>query len=226
MMLSIPGLLSGEDLLACRQTLASAVWEDGRTTAGHLAAGVKNNLQLPLASAEAKQLGDLILSRLGQCPLFIAAALPLRVLPPRFNRYEGGGTYGNHVDNALFRMPGSDEYVRSDISCTVFLNDPADYDGGDLVIEDSYGAHRVKLAAGDMVLYPSSSHHRVEPVTRGTRLASFFWTQSLVPSELNRRTLFELDSAIQKLSVDHPDHAAIAELTGVYHNLLRQWSVT
>jgi PKHD-type hydroxylase len=226
MMLSVSGLLSREDLQTCRQILATAPWEDGRATAGHLAVQVKSNLQLPVDSPEAGQLGDLILQKLGQCPTFIAAALPLRVLPPRFNRYEGGGAYGNHIDNALFRVPGADAYVRTDISCTVFLNDPEDYDGGELIVEDSYGEHLVKRPAGDIVIYPGTSHHRVEPVTRGMRLASFFWTQSLVPSELNRRTLFELDSAIQKLTADHPGHASIAELTGVYHNLLRQWSST
>lgn len=226
MILSIPGLLSPDDLRECRRILTEAAWEDGRATAGHLAVKVKDNLQLPLDSPAAKQLGTLILTRLGQCPLFIAAALPLRVLPPRFNRYEGGGTYGNHVDNALFRLPGEDVYVRTDISCTIFLNEPEEYDGGELVIEDSYGDHRVKLRAGDMVVYPGTSHHRVTPVTKGARLASFFWTQSLVPSEIGRRTLFELDSAIQKLTADHPDHPSVAELTGVYHNLLRQWSVT
>lgn len=226
MMLTVSGLLSREDLETGHALLARASWEDGRATAGHLAAGVKNNGQLPLDSAEARELGELILFRLGQCPTFIAAALPLRVLPPRFNRYEGGGTYGNHIDNALFRMPGSNDYVRADVSCTVFLSDPDDYEGGELVVEDSYGEHRVKLSAGDMVIYPGTSHHRVEPVTGGTRLASFFWTQSLVPSQLHRQSLFELDNAIQQLAFDHPEHASVANLTGVYHNLLREWSVT
>lgn len=226
MMLAIPSVLSAEDLTEIHQMLAAAQWQDGRTTAGHLAAQVKSNLQLPLDSPAARQIGQLILTRIGQCPLFIAAALPLRVLPPRFNRYEGGGTYGPHVDNALFRIPGEDAYVRTDISCTLFLNDPDDYDGGELVVEDSYGDHRVKLPAGDMVIYPGTSHHHVTPVTSGVRLASFFWTQSLVPSEISRKTLFELDSAIQHLTADHPDHPSIAGLTGVYHNLLRQWSVT
>lgn len=226
MMLSVSGLLSREELDTCRAILAKASWEDGRTTAGLLASGVKNNGQLPLDSAEAHQLGELILFRLGQCPIFIAAALPLRVLPPRFNRYEDGGTYGSHIDNALFRVPGSAEYVRADVSCTIFLSDPDDYEGGELVIDDSYGEHRVKLPAGDMVIYPGNSHHRVEPVTNGARLASFFWTQSLVPSQLHRKSLFELDSAIQKLALDHPGHTSVADLTGVYHNLLREWSVT
>lgn len=226
MMLQIPALLSGDDVRLCREILDQADWQDGRVTAGHQAVAVKSNLQLPIDGPEARKIGHLILERLGQCPLFIAAALPLRVLPPRFNRYEGGGAYGNHVDNALFRIPNSDQYVRTDISCTVFLNDPVEYDGGELVVEDSYGDHRVKLSAGDMVIYPGTSHHRVTPVTRGVRLASFFWVQSLIQSEVQRKTLFELDNAIQRLAADHPDHASVAPLTGVYHNLLRQWSVT
>ncbi|SCW94268.1 PKHD-type hydroxylase [Sphingobium faniae] len=226
MMLQIPELLSDTDVKQLRDALDRAAWEDGRATAGHQAANVKSNLQLPLDSPVAREWGNLILDRLGRTPLFIAAALPLRVLPPRFNRYEGGGAYGNHIDNALFRTPGADAYVRTDISCTLFLNDPDEYEGGELVVEDSYGDHRVKLPAGDMIIYPGTSHHRVTPVTKGVRLASFFWTQSLVPSEIQRRTLFELDSAIQQLSADHPGHASISPLTGVYHNLLRQWSVT
>lgn len=225
MMLRIPALLSSADIQQCREALNRAAWQDGRLTAGHQSVHVKSNLQLPLDSPAARELGNLILDRLGRCPLFIAAALPLRVLPPRFNRYEGGGTYGNHIDNALIRIPGADTYVRTDISSTVFLNDPDDYEGGELVVEDSYGDHRVKLPAGDMVIYPGTSLHRVTPVTKGARLASFFWTQSLVPSEVQRRTLFELDNAIQQLAGDHPGHASIDPLTGVYHNLLRQWSV-
>lgn len=224
MMLHIPGVLSPDDVAQARAALAQAEWEDGRATAGHLAARAKANLQLPLDSAVGSALGQRILERLGQTPLFIAAALPLRVLPPRFNRYEGGGTYGSHIDNALFRLPGTDTYVRTDISSTLFLSDPHEYDGGELVVEDSYGAHRVKLAAGDMVLYPGTSHHHVTPVTRGTRLAAFFWTQSLVPAEADRRSLFEMDQAIQALAADQPDHPSIAALTGVYHNLLRRWS--
>jgi PKHD-type hydroxylase len=226
MMISVPALLSADDLELCRQVLAAADWEDGRTTAGHQALNVKRNLQLPLDSAAAKQIGDLILTRLGQCPIYIASALPLRVLPPRINRHEDGGTYGNHIDNALIRIPGADQYVRTDVSCTVFLNNPEEYEGGELVVEDTYGEHRVKRPAGDMIIYPGTSHHRVEPVTSGVRFASFFWTQSLVASETNRRTLFELDGAVQRLAADQPDHPSVAELTGVYHNLLRQWSTT
>jgi PKHD-type hydroxylase len=226
MMLLIPQILSADDLRYCRDLLTQAQWQDGRVTAGHQAVAVKSNLQLPLDSAAARDLGNLVLDRIGRSPLFIAAALPLRVLPPRFNRYEGGGAYGNHIDNALFRVPGADAYVRTDISSTLFLNEPDEYEGGELVVEDSYGEHRVKAAAGDMVIYPGTSHHRVTPVTKGARLASFFWTQSLVPSEVQRRTLFEMDSAIQKLTADHPGHESITALTGIYHNLLRQWSIT
>lgn len=226
MMLHIPGVLSPADVAQMREALEAAEWEDGRVTAGHLAVRTKANLQLPVESPLAVALGQRILERLGQTPLFIAAALPLRVLPPRFNRYEGGGTYGSHIDNALFRMPGTDTYVRTDLSSTVFLSEPDSYEGGELVVEDSYGAHRVKLAAGDMVLYPGTSHHHVTPVTRGARLAAFFWTQSLVPAEADRRSLFEMDQAIQTLAGEQPDHPSVAALTGVYHNLLRRWSVT
>lgn len=225
-MFKIPALLSQDELREFRSVLEAAEWQDGRVTAGHQASRVKSNLQLPLDGPEAKQLGAIILERLGRNPLFIASVLPLKVLAPRFNRYEGGGTYGNHIDNALFPIPETGAYVRTDVSCTLFLNEPEEYEGGELVVQDSFGEHRVKLPAGDMVVYPGTSHHRVTPVTAGKRLASFFWTQSLIPSDIQRRTLFELDSAIQRLSADHPDHASIAELTGVYHNLLRQWSVT
>jgi len=224
MMLHIPGVLGPADLERARALLREAEWQDGDATAGPLARRVKANHQLPLDSAIGAAVGQRILERLGETPLFIAAALPRRVLPPRFNRYEGGGTYGRHIDNALFRVPGTDDYVRSDISCTLFLSDPDEYDGGELVVEDSYGAHRVKLPAGDMVLYPGTSHHYVTPVTRGARLAAFFWTQSLVPAEADRRSLFEMDQAIQALAAEQPDHPSVAALTGVYHNLLRRWS--
>lgn len=225
MMIRIPAVLTAEEVRDCRSLLEQADWQDGRATAGHQAIRVKSNSQLPLDSPLAQKLGNLILQKLGQCPLFIASVLPLRILPPRFNRYEGGGTYGSHIDNALFPLPGTGDYVRTDISSTLFFSDPDEYEGGELVVEDHYGDHRVKLPAGDMVVYPGTSHHLVTPVTRGARYASFFWTQSMVPSEVQRRTLFELDTAIQRLTADHPDHASIAELTGVYHNLLRQWSV-
>lgn len=226
MMIRLSQFLTTEEVAQCRVALSEAQWEDGSATAGHRAVLAKRNLQLPLDSPVAQELGALILDRLGRNALFIASALPLRVLPPRFNRYEGGGTYGTHIDNALFRIPGDDAYVRTDISCTVFLCNPDDYTGGELIIEDSYGEQKVKLPAGDAVLYPGTSHHRVTPVTSGVRLASFFWVQSLIASEVQRRTLFELDSAIQQLVADHPDHASIDPLTGVYHNLLRQWATT
>lgn len=226
MLVEIPELLSRKEVADARTALAAAEWEDGRATAGHRAAEVKRNRQLPLDHPVARQLGEVILDRLARTPLFVAATLPLKVLPPRFNRYEGGGTYGNHVDSAIFPIPGTQVHVRSDVSATLFLSEPDDYDGGELVIEDSFGRQRVKLAAGHLITYPGSSLHRVEPVTRGTRFAAFFWTQSLVAEAERRRTLFELDSAIQALTGDHPEHPSIDRLTGVYHNLLRQWSST
>lgn len=226
MVVEIPELLSKAEVEEARAALMAADWVDGRTTAGHRAQNVKRNGQLSPDNPLARKLSDLILDRLARTPLFIAAALPLRILPPKFNRYEGGGAYGNHVDNAIFPVPGTMQHVRSDISSTLFLSDPDDYDGGDLVIEDMFGEHRVKLPAGHLIVYPGSSLHRVTPVTRGTRLAAFFWTQSLVAADERRRTLFQLDNAIQSLSADHPDHASVDELTNVYHNLLRQWSTT
>ncbi|HZV18129.1 MAG TPA: Fe2+-dependent dioxygenase [Sphingobium sp.] len=226
MLVHIPQLFSGDEVREARALLESADWQDGRATAGHRAAGVKRNRQLPLDHPVARTLGDRIIERLARTPLFIAAALPLRILPPRFNRYEGGGTYGNHVDNAIFPIPGTAERVRTDISTTLFLSDPGTYDGGELVIEDVFGAQSVKLPAGDAVIYPGSSLHRVEPVTRGVRYASFFWTQSLVRSDEQRRILFDLDCAIQQLSGDHPEHETLDGFTAVYHNLLRQWSDT
>jgi len=226
MLVQIPQLLSADEVREARALLEGADWEDGRATAGHRAASVKRNLQLPLDHPVARTLAQRIVDRLARTPLFIAAALPLRILPPRFNRYEGGGTYGNHVDNAIFPFPGTAERVRTDISTTLFLSDPSDYDGGDLVIEDMFGTHSIKLPAGDAVVYPGSSLHRVEPVTRGVRFASFFWTQSLVRSNEQRRILFDLDCAIQQLTVDQPEHETLDGFTAVYHNLLRQWSET
>ncbi|WP_021027977.1 Fe2+-dependent dioxygenase [Comamonas sp. B-9] len=224
MLLRIPALLTPKDVEQCRATLAQIDWQDGKATAGHLAMKVKDNQQLPLDSQAGMQMGNLILDRLGHNPLFLAAALPAKVLPPRFNRYAAGGTYGNHIDNALFNMPGSAIRVRSDVSTTVFFSDPDEYDGGELVIEDLYGEQTVKLAAGDAIVYPGDSMHRVNPVMRGVRLASFFWTQSLVRSDAQRRLLFDLDQSIQMLERDHPSHPRIAALSGTYHNLLRMWS--
>lgn len=226
MVIEIPELLTKEEVAEARAALLAAEWVDGRATAGHRAQTVKRNAQLAPENPLAQKLSQLILDRLARTPLFIAATLPLRILPPKFNRYEGGGTYGNHVDNAIFPIPGTAQHVRSDISSTLFFSDPDDYDGGELVIEDMFGEHRVKLPAGHLIVYPGSSLHRVTPVTRGARLAAFFWTQSLVASDERRRTLFQLDNAIRSLSADHPDHASVDELTNVYHNLLRQWSTT
>lgn len=224
MLLRIPSLLTPEEVRQCRQALEAADWQDGRATAGHLAAQVKSNGQLPLDHPVAGQLGNLILDKLGRNPLFLSAALPLRVLPPRFNRYETGDTYGNHIDNALFVIPGTAIKVRSDISTTVFFSDPDEYDGGELVVEDTFGQQSIKLAAGDAIVYPGTSLHRVNPVTRGTRYASFFWTQSLVKSAEQRRMLWDLDQSIQQLTADHPGHAKLSALSGTYHNLLRMWS--
>lgn len=226
MVIEIPELFDAAEAAEIRASLEAADWSDGRATAGHRAARVKENQQLALDDPLARQLADRVLSRLSRSPLFIAAALPARVLQPRFSRYDGRGHYGNHVDNAIFPIPGTGEHLRSDISGTLFLSDPGDYDGGELVIEDMFGAHSVKLAAGSLVVYPGSSLHRVMPVTRGTRIVSFFWTQSFVASAEKRRLMFELDGAIQQLAADHPDHASVDTLTQVYHNLLRQWSAT
>jgi PKHD-type hydroxylase len=226
MLLQIPDLLTPAEIADARRSLAEATWEDGRGTAGHRAALVKNNQQLPLDHPTAKRLGDLIIDRLGQTPLFIASALPLRVLQPRFNRYENSGAYGSHVDSAIFPIPGTALRVRTDISSTLFLSDPDDYEGGELVIEEPFGERRIKLPAGHMIVYPGNSLHHVTPVTSGVRYAAFFWTQSMVRDEQQRRTLYDLDVAIQGLSADHPGHASIDGLTSVYHNLLRQWADT
>lgn len=226
MMLRIPDVLTPDQVKQCRQALEQAEWADGRETAGYVAAGVKSNRQLPLDHPVARQIGELILNRLSQNPAFISGVLPQRVLPPRFNRYEGGGEYGDHIDNAIFGVPGSPQRVRSDISATLFFSEPDDYDGGELTVQDSYGSHRVKLPAGHMVVYPGASLHHVTPVTRGVRFAAFFWIQSLVREDHRRALLLELDNAIQSVAQTQPEHKAIARLTGVYHNLIREWSDT
>ncbi|QDK32120.1 MULTISPECIES: Fe2+-dependent dioxygenase [Sphingomonadaceae] len=226
MVIEIPELFRPEEVRELRAALETADWADGRATAGHRAARVKDNEQLPLDHPLARELAERVQTRLYQTPLFIAAALPQRVLQPRFSRYDGRGHYGNHVDNAIFPIPGTGEHLRSDVSSTLFLSDPDEYDGGELVIEDMFGTHTVKLPAGHMIVYPGSSLHRVTPVTRGVRFVSFFWTQSFVASPERRRLLLELDGAIQSVATDHPEHGSIDTLTQVYHNLLRQWSVT
>lgn len=224
MILEIPALFSPDEVREMRAQLEDADWTDGRVTAGHRAARVKENEQLALDDPLARALADRVLERLGQSPTFIAAALPRRVLQPRFSRYDGHGRYGNHVDNALFPVPGTGDYVRSDVSSTLFLSDPDEYAGGELVIEDTFGTQSIKLPAGHLIVYPSSSLHRVAPVTGGQRFVAFLWTQSFVASAEQRRMLFELDGAIQTLGSDHPDHASLDGLSHVYHNLLRHWS--
>ena len=224
MLLTIPDILSGDQVLSARDMLEKAEWVDGRGTAGPQSARVKRNQQLSEGSAVADALGDMILTALQRNALFVSAALPLRVFPPLFNRYEGGHAFGNHIDNAIRQIGGTGHRIRTDLSATVFLADPAEYDGGELVVEDNYGVHKVKLPAGDMVLYPASSLHSVTPVTGGARVASFFWIQSMVRDDGRRTLLFDLDVAIQQLSRDVPAHPSIVQLTGVYHNLLRQWA--
>jgi PKHD-type hydroxylase len=223
MLLTIPKVLAPDQLKRCREQLAAASWVDGRATAGHQGAQVKDNRQLPENSPVARDLGDLILAALERHPLFISATLPSRVYPPLFNRYEGGQQFGEHVDNAVRLLPGAGMKIRTDISTTLYLNEPEEYDGGELLIEDTYGAHSVKLAAGDMVVYPASSLHRVTPVIRGTRLASFFWEQSMIRDDGQRTLLFDLDTSIQRLNATGADEAARVRLTGCYHNLLRMW---
>ena len=224
MLLHIPNVLTPEQLQHIRHELDHADWTDGRQTVGAQGAQVKRNLQLPEHSPVREALGQLILDALSRHPLYHAAALPLRTLAPRFNRYEAGGHYGFHVDGAVMALPDGGQ-LRSDISCTLFLAEPDEYDGGELIINDTYGEHEAKLPAGDLVLYPSSSLHEVRPVTRGARLAAFFWIQSLVRDDGRRRLLFDLDVAIQALTAKpDTDRATLLSLTGIYHNLLRQWS--
>lgn len=223
MLLQIPDVLTPEQVALALQRLDDAAWVNGRVTAGHQSARVKDNGQLPEEHPVARELGDMILKSLGRNPLFLSAALPLRVFPPLFNRYESGQAFGSHVDNAI-RHAANGVRLRTDLSATLFLSDPDDYEGGELLVEDTYGVHSVKLQAGHMVLYPSTSLHNVQPVTRGTRLASFFWIQSMVREDSERTLLFDLDTAIQRLTVDLPDHPAAVQLTAVYHNLLRRWA--
>lgn len=225
MLIAIPDLLDAATLADLRATIDAAEWIDGNATSGHQSALAKQNEQLPEESAAAKAGGKVILDALGRSPLFFAAALPLKVFPPLFNRYGVGQTFGVHVDSAIRIQRGTDFRIRSDLSMTVFLEDPAAYDGGELVIEDQFGVQRVKLPAGHAILYPSSSLHKVEPVTRGRRVASFFWLQSMVRDDGVRRILFDLDQSVQRLTgqLGGTDRSVI-ELTGVYHNLLRRWA--
>ena len=224
MLLQIPEVLSAEQILGGRKVLESNDWVDGRITAGHQSARAKDNLQLPEDNEDARQLGNTILQALENNPLFMAAALPLKVFPPLFNRYQDGQSFGNHVDNAIRQVTGTPHRVRTDLSATLFFSNPDEYDGGDLVVEDTYGVHSVKLPAGHLILYPASSLHHVRPVTRGARLASFFWIQSMVRDDGERTILFDLDVAVQRLMSDVPDHPSVVELTSLYHNLLRRWA--
>lgn len=228
MLLHVPQVLTAEQVAHCRARLAQADWADGRITAGHQSAKAKDNVQLPETDPVARELGALVLEALARNSTFFSAALPQRIYPPLFNRYGGGQSFGFHVDNAVRydRSRGGAEPVRTDLSATVFLSAPDEYDGGELVIEDTYGDQSVKLAAGDLVLYPGTSLHRVTPVTRGERVASFFWVQSLLREDAQRRLMFELDVSIRRLTKDVPEHPALVQLTGVYHNLLRRWADT
>lgn len=225
MMIAIPQLLDAQGVAAVRAIIDKAEWVDGNVTSGHQSALAKKNRQLPEDSAAAREAGRIILVALGRSPLFIAAALPLKIFPPLFNSYAGGDTFATHVDNAVRIQRGTEFRVRSDLSATLFLEEPGSYDGGELTVEGQFGVQQVKLPAGDMILYPASSLHRVEPVTRGRRVASFFWIQSMVRDDGARQTLFDLDSSIQALAATQGhDHPAIVRLTGVYHNLLRRWA--
>jgi len=224
MLLQIPDVISAEQVAQAREMLDASQWVDGRVTAGHQSAMAKHNLQLPEEHPVARQLGEMILGALQRNSLFIAAALPLRVFPPLFNKYQAGQSFGNHVDNAIRQVAGTAVRIRTDLSATLFLAEPDEYEGGELLVEDTYGVHSVKLPAGHLVLYPSSSLHNVRAVTRGARIASFFWIQSMLRDDAERTLLFDLDTAIQRLTVDIPDHPAALQLTGVYHNLLRRWA--
>jgi len=224
MLLQVPDVLTPEQVAQCRQTLEQAEWIDGRITAGYQSARTKDNLQLPEDHPAARQLGELILATLQNNALFMAAALPLKVFPPLFNRYQGGQSFGTHVDNAVRQVTGTPHRVRTDLSATLFFTGPDEYDGGELLVEDTYGTHNVKLPAGNLILYPSTSLHHVRPVTRGARIASFFWIQSMVRDDGQRTLLFDLDMAIQRITQDVPDHPSAVQLTGVYHNLLRRWA--
>jgi PKHD-type hydroxylase len=220
----ISQVLTAAQISNAHGLLAKAEWVDGAVTAGHQAAHAKNNMQVRGDHPVARELGDMILGALQNNLHFISAALPLKIFPPLFNRYEGGQAFGNHIDNAVRHVPGTPHRVRTDVSATLFLTAPDQYEGGELLVEDAYGVHKVKLPAGDLILYPAGSLHRVTPVTGGVRLASFFWIQSMVRDEGARTLLFDLDTSIQQVGRDFANHPAVLQLTGVYHNLLRRWA--
>jgi len=223
-LLQVPDLLTIEQVAHARRLLEAADWVDGRVTAGRQSAQVKDNLQLPEDHPVGRELGDLILSALQHSSLFASAALPLRVFPPLFNLYRGGQSFGNHVDNAIRQVAGTGHRIRTDLSATLFLSAPDEYEGGELLVEDTYGVHSVKLPPGHMIVYPATSLHNVRPVTQGARIAAFFWVQSMVRQDADRTLLFDLDTAIQGLNQDAPDHPSTIQLTAVYHNLLRRWA--
>lgn len=225
MMLHIPNVLTPEQVQECRQLLGQAAWQDGNTTSGFQSAMAKNNLQLAHDSAVASKIGALIVQALQNNPLFISAALPETIFPPLFNCYQEGQGFGVHVDNAIRMDPSTGQKVRTDLSATLFFSEPHEYEGGELVVEDTYGAHSVKLPAGDMILYPSSSLHQVLPITRGQRVCSFFWLQSMIREDAQRSLLFDLDTSIQEVNqAMGAGHTTSVQLTGVYHNLLRRWA--
>lgn len=226
MLYHVPAVLKPEQVAECRRLLDAAAWVDGRASAGFMAETVKKNQEVALDHPAARQVGEMILTALAAQPLFMALALPLRVCPPFFNRYQGGETYGTHNDNAIVNVPGAPGPVRGDLAATLFLTSPPAYDGGELVVEDTYGAHRVKLPAGDMILYPASSLHRVMPVTRGSRVSSFFWIQSMVRDDTKRALLIDIDRARSEVNRAMPGSPAAAQILNVYHNLLRMWAET
>lgn len=224
MLITIPDVLDAQQVSRCRALLDAADWTDGRVSAGHQGRRVKDNSQLPENSQAAQDLGDLVLAALERNPLFISAVLPQVVYPPMFNRYAPGQHFGAHIDNAVRLLPGSGRKLRTDVSATLFLAEPDEYEGGELLVEDTYGTHSVKLPAGHMIVYPSTSLHRVEPVRSGVRIASFFWIQSMVRDDARRTLLFDMDTGIQHLSRTGADADALVRLTGSYHNLLRMWA--
>ncbi|TXH69167.1 MAG: Fe2+-dependent dioxygenase [Thiothrix sp.] len=225
MLICIPKVLSKAQVAACRERMDNAEWIDGKITAGEQSAAVKQNSQLPENSPLATEIGNLILDALAQTPQFISAALPLKIFPPLFNRYANGGQFGLHVDNSIRHVPGTIVRIRTDLSCTLFFSEPEEYEGGELMIEDNYGTQAVKLAAGDLVLYPSTSLHRVEAVTAGARVCSFFWLQSMVRDDGKRTLLYDLDQTIQSLAVNLGiNHPQVVQLSSIYHNLIRRWA--
>ncbi|HWF37129.1 MAG TPA: Fe2+-dependent dioxygenase [Candidatus Acidoferrales bacterium] len=224
MLVPIPDVLTREQVAEARRLFETAEWIDGKVTAGYQSSRTKDNQQVAENSPASRSVGEMILSALGQHALFITAALPLKVFPPLFNLYQSGQSFGTHVDNAIRQVAGTPHRIRTDLSATLFLSAPEEYDGGELIVEDTYGTHNVKLPAGDMILYPATSLHHVRPVTRGARIASFFWIQSMVRDDGERSLLFDLDMAIQRVNRDLAEHPSAVRLTGVYHNLLRRWA--